>query len=158
MGSHIGTPLVGRKTSAFGISCVGSSSPYARFVFLDLAKHNPDVTFKDGISSDVTAFGELSQKLKAANSARGLSQISYQNLYPSNSHRSGVGPDAQGFYRVIVSPNVDERQSPLLLEFFASELRLRGEASVVQPHEKEGDVLCWNGEVFSPLHDIFHVA
>jgi hypothetical protein len=35
----------------------------------------------------------------------------------------------------------------LVLDFFASELRLRGDAPVIQPHEKQGDVLCWNGEV-----------
>jgi hypothetical protein len=77
----IETPLVGRKTSAFGISCVGSSFPYVGFVFLDFPKHSSDVTFKDGRD----AFGELSHKLKVANSARGLSQT-YQNLCPSNSH------------------------------------------------------------------------
>jgi hypothetical protein len=33
------------------------------------------------------------------------------------------------------------------VEFFASELRLRGDAPIVQPHEKDGDVFCWNGEV-----------
>jgi hypothetical protein len=34
------------------------------------------------------------------------------------------------------------------LDFFASELCLRGDAPVAQPHVSEnGDVLCWNGEV-----------
>ncbi|KAI9512621.1 asparagine synthase-domain-containing protein [Russula earlei] len=38
------------------------------------------------------------------------------------------------------------------LDFFASELRLRGDAPVTQPHVKEsGDVLCWNGEIFEGL-------
>lgn len=37
----------------------------------------------------------------------------------------------------------------LELDFFASELRLRGDAPVVQPHEKAGNVFCWNGEVCS---------
>ena len=36
------------------------------------------------------------------------------------------------------------------LDFFASELCLRGDAPVAQPHVSEsGDVLCWNGEVWS---------
>jgi hypothetical protein len=35
----------------------------------------------------------------------------------------------------------------LLLDFFASELRLRGNEEVVQPHEHAGDIFCWNGEV-----------
>jgi hypothetical protein len=40
------------------------------------------------------------------------------------------------------------KQTPLVLEFFASELRLRGQALIVQPHVMDGDVLCWNGEVY----------
>jgi hypothetical protein len=51
-----------------------------------------------------------------------------------------------------VTPDADEKQTPLILEFFASELRLRGQSSIVQPHEKEGDVLCWNGEVYPLLN------
>ncbi|KAK1229384.1 hypothetical protein PQX77_007561 [Marasmius sp. AFHP31] len=37
------------------------------------------------------------------------------------------------------------------MEFFASELRLRGDLPVIQPHEKDGDILCWNGEVFGGM-------
>ncbi|KAI6136811.1 asparagine synthase-domain-containing protein [Pisolithus sp. B1] len=33
----------------------------------------------------------------------------------------------------------------------ARELLLRGRAAVVQPHQQEGDVFCWNGEVFEGL-------
>ncbi|KAJ3718253.1 asparagine synthase-domain-containing protein [Lentinula raphanica] len=40
----------------------------------------------------------------------------------------------------------------LSLELFSSELRLRGNARVVQPHQNTyGDILCWNGEIFSGL-------
>ncbi|KIY45371.1 hypothetical protein FISHEDRAFT_23907, partial [Fistulina hepatica ATCC 64428] len=41
----------------------------------------------------------------------------------------------------------------LVLDFFASELRLRGNQPIVQPHEspEHRDVLCWNGEVFRGL-------
>ncbi|KAF8219244.1 hypothetical protein L208DRAFT_1427107 [Tricholoma matsutake] len=85
----------------------------------------------DEIPFNSTAFVELSHKLQVANSAR--------------------GPDAQGFHRVFVNPAADEKQPSLILEFFASQLRLRGHASIVQPHEKEGNVLCWNGEIFDGL-------
>ncbi|KAI0757184.1 asparagine synthase-domain-containing protein [Daedaleopsis nitida] len=38
------------------------------------------------------------------------------------------------------------------LTFCASELRLRGDAFIKQPHEdSEGNILCWNGEVFEGL-------
>jgi hypothetical protein len=42
--------------------------------------------------------------------------------------------------------------SGLVLDFFVSELRLRGDAPIVQPHEKDGNVFCWNGEVSSALY------
>jgi hypothetical protein len=38
------------------------------------------------------------------------------------------------------------------VEFFASELRLRGDAPIVQPHQQDGDVFCWNGEAFEGLN------
>jgi hypothetical protein len=41
------------------------------------------------------------------------------------------------------------RSVGILVELFASELRLRGDTRVVQPHAHgvDGNVLCWNGEV-----------
>ena len=34
------------------------------------------------------------------------------------------------------------------MTFYASELRLRGDEFITQPHTDEsGDILCWNGEV-----------
>lgn len=42
---------------------------------------------------------------------------------------------------------LNEGPSQLKLDFFASELRLRGEGPVIQPLEIDGDILCWNGEV-----------
>ncbi|KAG1783721.1 asparagine synthase-domain-containing protein [Suillus placidus] len=85
-----------------------------------------------------TGFHELCERLKVANATR--------------------GPDAQGTYHVRVqgtcSGEVAQASSPsetcgpaLDLEFFASELRLRGDAPIVQPHQQDGDVFCWNGEV-----------
>ncbi|KAH7920081.1 hypothetical protein BV22DRAFT_1074525 [Leucogyrophana mollusca] len=78
--------------------------------------------------SDNPEFQELKGQLKAANAAR--------------------GPDAQR--SLVISVN-ETNQHGLDLDFFASELRLRGDAPVVQPHEQEGDVLCWNGEVFEGM-------
>ena len=38
------------------------------------------------------------------------------------------------------------------MNFFGSELQLRGSAPIVQPHTENGNVFCWNGEVsFSML-------
>ncbi|KAG0709079.1 asparagine synthase-domain-containing protein [Suillus ampliporus] len=87
------------------------------------------------------AFRELFETLKVANGAR--------------------GPDAQESHRVRVqgtcqcdsgeaSPN---KTRDLDLEFFASELRLRGDAPIVQPHQQDGDVFCWNGEVNADEND-----
>ncbi|KAJ7071278.1 asparagine synthase-domain-containing protein [Mycena amicta] len=53
------------------------------------------------------------------------------------------GPDSQSTKRSSLSG--------VILDFFASELRLRGSAPVVQPHEQDGHVLCWNGEVFEGM-------
>lgn len=53
--------------------------------------------------------------------------------------------DSTGSEGALVSMTESDRRMDL--KFFASELRLRGDRPVVQPHEKDGDVLCWNGEV-----------
>ncbi|KAG6845952.1 hypothetical protein H0H87_011000 [Tephrocybe sp. NHM501043] len=39
----------------------------------------------------------------------------------------------------------------IALEFYASELRLRGDDPVEQPHQRGGNVLCWNGEIFDGM-------
>ena len=66
------------------------------------------------------------------------------------------GPDAQRTCRSFIKRNYPYESNDstsnyygkgLLLDFFASELRLRGKAPVVQPHECGGDIFCWNGEV-----------
>ncbi|KAG6861214.1 hypothetical protein C0995_002563 [Termitomyces sp. Mi166 len=72
-------------------------------------------------------FIDLSQQLQAANAAR--------------------GPDSQGHYKATILPDVTGSQT-FVLDFYASELRLRGDGTVEQPHQKDGDVLCWNGEIF----------
>ncbi|KAJ3883112.1 asparagine synthase-domain-containing protein [Lentinula edodes] len=67
---------------------------------------------------------ELSQRLREANATR--------------------GPDARKSCCIS--------RSQLNLEFFSSELRLRGNDPVVQPHKSDsGSLLCWNGEIFAGL-------
>lgn len=74
-------------------------------------------------------------------------------LTANNLWRYTTGPDAQNTHSVILAsingPTSDNGNTrELKLEFFASELRLRGDEPVVQPHRNErGDVFCWNGEV-----------
>ncbi|KAL1682000.1 asparagine synthase-domain-containing protein [Schizophyllum commune] len=65
----------------------------------------------------------------------------YSLLEQANAAR---GPDAQRT-REVRADHID-------LTFYSSELRLRGDAPVVQPHEGEGNILCWNGEVFDGLN------
>ncbi|TFY70699.1 hypothetical protein EVG20_g2309 [Dentipellis fragilis] len=87
-----------------------------------------------------------------ANNAETTSQedLSFQDLQNAllraNTSR---GPDAQQVRRITL----EEQLQKLHVDFFASELRLRGDAPVVQPHvdEEKGDILCWNGEIFKGL-------
>ncbi|KAF5382945.1 hypothetical protein D9757_006339 [Collybiopsis confluens] len=78
-----------------------------------------------GIFARVGSPPELvNQKLRGANAAR--------------------GPDA--------CKSCSFSLAQLELELFSSELRLRGTHPVVQPHERDGNILCWNGEVFAGLN------
>ncbi|KAK7463808.1 hypothetical protein VKT23_007146 [Stygiomarasmius scandens] len=67
------------------------------------------------------------------------------------------GPDAQSSCFRYPSPSRSrnplqcEGVKDLRMEFFSSELRLRGNFPVVQPHQKDGNVLCWNGEIFDGI-------
>ncbi|KAE9410848.1 hypothetical protein BT96DRAFT_983532 [Gymnopus androsaceus JB14] len=67
-------------------------------------------------------------------------EILCQKLREANATR---GPDARKSCRTCLSQ--------LDLEFFSSELRLRGNDPVIQPHKRDGNVFCWNGEVFAGL-------
>jgi hypothetical protein len=65
-----------------------------------------------------------------------------------------IGPDAQSTRHIRV---VGDPQTSINLQLFASELRLRGDVDIVQPHctdRVDSDVLCWNGEV----SDEFEIA
>ncbi|KAF4623755.1 hypothetical protein D9613_001987 [Agrocybe pediades] len=64
-----------------------------------------------------------------------------------NCHR---GPDAQSS-RLLSFPNA---QTTLNVDFYSSELRLRGDEPVVQPHFADDNILCWNGEIFEGLEVI----
>ncbi|KAI9454864.1 asparagine synthase-domain-containing protein [Lactarius psammicola] len=60
-----------------------------------------------------------------------------------------TGPDVQRDHQITLK---SDRETTVYLDFFASELRLRGNAPVAQPHTDEsGNVLCWNGEIFKGL-------
>ncbi|KIJ68621.1 hypothetical protein HYDPIDRAFT_179694 [Hydnomerulius pinastri MD-312] len=87
---------------------------------------------------DESAFRSLTERLEQANATR--------------------GPDAQRAEVISLpscctgcSPSKTVCQSTQEIELYASELRLRGDAPIVQPHVEEGDVLCWNGEIFQGL-------
>jgi hypothetical protein len=55
-----------------------------------------------------------------------------------------LGPDAENGLQTVVQ----NENSSIEISFFASELLLRGNSMVVQPHhDAQGNVFCWNGEV-----------
>lgn len=109
-------------------------------------------TYKpENIPVDEDAFRITSDKLKRANAARG----GYILRHPPSNLKNWmhyVGPDAGhatsiGFPTCSAACSSSEVPRGHVLEFYASELRLRGIAPIVQPHMGGGDVLCWNGEV-----------
>ncbi|TFL06116.1 asparagine synthase-domain-containing protein [Pterulicium gracile] len=73
----------------------------------------------------------MSTRLKAANALR--------------------GPDAQSSYAFSAND-----EATVDIELFGAELRLRGKRPVVQPHVLDGDVLCWNGEIFDGVLEVNH--
>ena len=84
----------------------------------------------------------------------GLTQLAVSTLVSCyrvlNSLPYLLGPDAQKTYRMSLTslPEAKDAAPRILdLEFYASELRLRGQFPVVQPHIQGGNILCWNGEV-----------
>ncbi|KAH8991989.1 asparagine synthase-domain-containing protein [Lactarius akahatsu] len=84
-------------------------------------------------------FIELMGRLRAASAARG------QFYHPLFSGTCCTGPDVQRDHQITLK---SDHGATVYLDFFASELRLRGDAPVAQPHIHEsGNVLCWNGEV-----------
>ncbi|KAJ7462632.1 asparagine synthase-domain-containing protein [Mycena galericulata] len=82
------------------------------------------------LQNDSSSLLELCQRLKHANGAR--------------------GPDSQDTRRVLVTDS-DGLHHAVVLDLFASELRLRGNHPIVQPHEQNNNIFCWNGEIFEGL-------
>ncbi|KAJ2928771.1 hypothetical protein H1R20_g8336, partial [Candolleomyces eurysporus] len=70
-------------------------------------------------------------------------------LRTSNAER---GPDFQASVIERIPQGTDTEGSvELVAEFYGSELRLRGDSPIQQPHQKDGNILCWNGEIFGGL-------
>ncbi|KAK2461753.1 hypothetical protein APHAL10511_006216 [Amanita phalloides] len=76
-----------------------------------------------------------------------LSSCLWQKLRVENASR---GPDAQNECQFYTPGPLEYRQFSTFL-FVASELRLRGEGLVRQPHLNDGNILCWNGEIFEGM-------
>ena len=109
---------------------------------------------EDGQNTD---FPDLFDKLQAANAPRGEFMCIICSCDVALMSTFAQGPDAQSLHHIalscaqVIDGATSEISNDLLphlsLAFFASELRLRGNRPVVQPHKQDGDVLCWNGEV-----------
>ncbi|VDC01867.1 unnamed protein product [Peniophora sp. CBMAI 1063] len=99
------------------------------------------ISFAQGKASDVDSTGRdhvydtLKKELQLANAAR--------------------GPDAQ---RSHIENLTGTAACGLSLECYSSELWLRGDSPIVQPHvhPDTGNVLCWNGEIFDGLNISVH--
>lgn len=77
-----------------------------------------------------------------------LGQSLWRNLQQANFAR---GPDAQNEHRICIQGHRESPKSTISISFVASELRLRGESFITQPHLKAGNILCWNGEIFDGM-------
>jgi hypothetical protein len=88
---------------------------------------------------------DLWQSLCQANSSRG--QLSDHNQYTLLT--TELGPDSQNEHRFSIHGHSAAaiKQATTNFCFVASELKLRGEAFIDQPHIRGGNILCWNGEV-----------
>jgi hypothetical protein len=94
-------------------------------------------------------------ELRTQQEASNLPIIITVNIIHENVGGIHAGPDAQRRHQVTLKSDHD---ATVHLDFFASELRLRGDAPVAQPHiHQTGDVLCWNGEVLH-IHLLGHTA
>ncbi|TEB39164.1 hypothetical protein FA13DRAFT_1725127 [Coprinellus micaceus] len=67
-------------------------------------------------------------------------------------YKAEKGPDYQS--SVVTGLSNEDPQNPKPIfnaEFFGAELHLRGDDAVQQPHRKDGNILCWNGEIFGGI-------
>jgi hypothetical protein len=106
------------------------------------------------VAQDQDAFSTMSLELRKINAARGGYFWYLATNYSIHFHFYQLGPDAQKTHRMSLasSPEAKDAVSRILdLEFYASELRLRGQFPVVQPHIRGENILCWNGEARGSL-------
>lgn len=84
-------------------------------------------------------------------------RLNFQVYTVDPNRKDTIGPDTQNALRIITQrPGLCQHQE-LVLDCFASELQLRGNIAVSQPHFVNGAILCWNGEVTLFLLENFRV-
>ena len=103
-------------------------------------------------------------ELEEVNAARGMCGCNSSLVFKAAFFKLFVsGPDAQNSLTLLfpfdslthtpcstssdISSDTGAKSRQVNITFYASELRLRGSSFIVQPHLKNGNVLCWNGEV-----------
>ncbi|KJA26137.1 hypothetical protein HYPSUDRAFT_37019 [Hypholoma sublateritium FD-334 SS-4] len=94
-------------------------------------------------------FALLAHDLQRVNAARGPDVQKIETLH---------FPSSPAILSTSILPTCPSNNFHEILEiaFFASELRLRGDSPVVQPHTGGGNVLCYNGEIFEGLEIYSH--
>ncbi|KAF8203066.1 asparagine synthase-domain-containing protein [Pholiota molesta] len=101
-------------------------------------------------SQNDTDFASVSLELRRVNAARGPDAQNTHLLSFSAPPQTWEASDAAWC-------STDNGPSLTLdIAFYASELRLRGDFPIVQPHARDGNVLCWNGEVFEGIEISSH--
>ncbi|KAF8973774.1 asparagine synthase-domain-containing protein [Flammula alnicola] len=97
-------------------------------------------------------FTSLSLELQRVNAARGpdAQNTHALSLLSSPPPALSISSDSASF---ISSEDVSRSLDAV---FYASELRLRGDSPIVQPHVRNGNVLCWNGEIFEGIEISSH--
>jgi len=106
------------------------------------------------VALDRDVFSTMSLELRKINTARGGYFWYIATKYSAQFYLYQLGPDAQKTHRMSLasSPETKDAVNKILdLEFYASELRLRGDFPVVQPHIRGENILCWNGEARGSL-------
>jgi asparagine synthetase B (glutamine-hydrolysing) len=97
---------------------------------------------------DGPGFDSLSLLLQQVNAARGPDAQGSHTL----SLRAASQPHSIAFdCDITPSTTRDETPHSLNIAFYGSELRLRGDYPILQPHLRDGNILCWNGEIFEGM-------
>ncbi|KAG2023253.1 asparagine synthase [Coprinopsis cinerea AmutBmut pab1-1] len=91
---------------------------------------------------DAASFAALSEDLREANSYRGPD---YQQTLSIEVPTRRIDKSDESEAESLSPPG------HVRADFYGSELRLRGNCDVQQPHQRDGNMLCWNGEVFNGL-------